>query len=258
MLRKILPTGMLVFGLLMPVASQAQEAMSFTLGRLDSAPACGARCAQFIVASGKITHATAFGYFYARKLAGDRDLPVILESPGGVVVSATFLASKWRELGVTVIVAKAEATCRWGGAGRACDPRDSEGKVRTFRLVRGAECASACPLLLAGGVRRLAMSDAKFGVHRPAIDPNSTLGQLAIRLGADDEDKANRDRDDLPAHFSAMGVDPALGRRYLDTAHDGMDWFGLEEARRFTLINAQPADLKNQPTLPAGLLSQIR
>lgn len=240
----------------LPARAQ-HEAMSFTLGRLEGAPACGAACAQFVVARGQITHGTAFNYFYIRKLSGDRNLPVILESPGGNVMTATFLAGKWREMGLTVIIAHAEATCRWGGNGRACDPKDLAGKVQTFRLAKGAECASACPMLYAGATTRLAMPDAKFGVHSPAIDPNSTFGKLASSMGETDNRHSERYRSELPDHFEQMGVSPALGRRYLETPNDKMDWLSVAEARQFGLVNAQPADLAGRPEVPPGLVEML-
>lgn len=258
MLRTALGTIFLALTVAISPACADDDAMSFTLGRLDEAPACGPGCAQFIVARGKITHATAFHYFFARKLAGDRNLPVILESPGGIVVSATFLARKWRELGVTVIVAHAEATCRFGGAGRACDPRDLDGKVQTFRLTRGAECASACPMLFAGGLYRLAMPDARFGVHRPAIDPNTTAGKIALSLGETQDRNNKRFDHELPDHFGSLGIDPDMGRRYLNTPNQSMEWMGVAEVRRYRLVNTAPEDLAGKVDLPAGLLAQIR
>ncbi|MFY8115213.1 MAG: hypothetical protein ACOVOC_13405 [Rhabdaerophilum sp.] len=251
--------GMAIAALfLASAASLANDAMTFTLGRLDSAPACGAPCAQFIVARGEISHGSAFGYFYARKRAGDRDLPVILDSPGGFVAGATFLARKWRELEVTAIVAAAEPTCRWGGNGRACDPRDADGRVQTFSLVSGGRCASACPMLLAGAVRRLAMSDARFGVHRPAINKESTAGRIALSLGGDDARLQKRIDDDLPDHFQAMGIDPRLAERYHATPNETMDWFPVAEARALGLINALPAEVAGHPALPKALLDAIR
>ncbi|WP_284177270.1 hypothetical protein [Rhabdaerophilum sp. SD176] len=252
-------TALILAALLLVLpASRANDAMTFTLGRLESAPACGAPCAQFIVARGEITHASAFGFFYARKRAGDRDLPVILESPGGYVIGATFLARKWRELDVTAIIARAEPTCRWGGTGRACDPRDAEGQVQTFRLVRGGSCASACPMLLAGAVRRLAMSDARFGVHRPAINRDSAAGRLALSLGGEDAGAGRRLDRGIPDHFSAMGIDPRLAERYHATPNETMDWFPLEEARALGLVNALPAEVAGHPALPKALLEAIR
>lgn len=257
--RLLARTGLALAALVLALsASRANDAMTFTLGRLESAPACGAPCAQFIVARGEITHTSAFGFFYARKLAGDRDLPVILESPGGFVMGATFLARKWRELEVTAIIARAEPTCRWDGNGSPCDPRDAGGKVQTFRLARGGSCASACPMLLAGAVRRLAMSDVRFGVHRPAINRDSAAGRLALSLGGEDADTRKRLDKGIPDHFGAMGIDPRLAERYHATPNETMDWFPLEEARALGLVNALPAEVAGHPALPKALLDAIR
>ena len=96
----------LELAILTAAPTRASESMTFTLGRLDRSPDCGAPCAQFIVADGQIEQFSSFSYLLARKRTGDRDLPVLLTSPGGYVAGADRIARVWRKLGVTVIVVK--------------------------------------------------------------------------------------------------------------------------------------------------------
>ncbi|MGL4974166.1 MAG: hypothetical protein ACRC56_02645, partial [Bosea sp. (in: a-proteobacteria)] len=116
--------------------------MTFTLGRLDGSPDCGVPCAQFIVAEGHIEQFSSFSYLIARKRAGDRDLPVLLNSPGGYIMGADRLARIWRKLEVTAIVAEATTVCEGLSAlrklaGGSCHPGGKEPAVPVFKLGGG-------------------------------------------------------------------------------------------------------------------------
>lgn len=224
--------------LLQAAAARADGAMTFTPGRLDGSPACGGPCAEFIVASGEITHLTSLRYLWARKLTGDRDLPVILESPGGFLIGATATARLWRRLGVAVIVARAMPSCG-SGAARPCPAADLPHGVRSFALTgEGARCASACPIMLAGAVRRMTAPGARLGVHSSRFDEDTALGRAVTSMGVTQEELRQNTEEDLVGLFEELGVDPELARRSSRTPHRSMDWLSPEEVRAYRLINA--------------------
>lgn len=225
--------------------------MTFTPGRLDGSPACGAACAEFLVAKGEIDRLTSLRFLVARKRIGDRDLPVILESPGGYLLGATLTARLWRKLGVTAIVAKAAPACGPSGP-RPCPAQDIADGVVTYRLAGGARCASACPVLFAGAVTRIAGPGAWFGVHSSRVDLDSAVGRFATNLGATQKNMAKHAERDLVSAFQEFGVDPALARRYGRTPAESMDWLNPNETLRYRLVT-DPEEARLPPRLAAAL-----
>lgn len=234
--------------------ARAQDGMSFTLGRFETSKACGAPCAEFIVAKGMITHLSAVHFMLARTLSGERDLPVILESPGGYVMGAVGLARLWRKLGVSAVVALAVPTCAHEGKDAPpCPAVDRNDGVRSFSLGFSAYCASACPVLLAGATRRAAARGAKIGVHQPAVPTDSTLGRVISSLGVKDDEAQRSSIETISRAFKEFGVDTSLAERYGGTPHSDVDWLTLAEARNYGLINADPRDLARNPRMDSFL-----
>lgn len=230
--------------------------MTFTPGRLDGSPACGAACAEFLVARGEIGHLTSLRYLLARKRVGDRNLPVILESPGGYLLGATLTGRLWRKLGVTAIVAKAVPTCGHSGS-RACPAADRADGVIAYRLAGNAKCASACPVVYAGATGRVAGPGARFGVHASSIDEDSALGRAAASLGVTSQSVAKETEEDLASIFLEFGVDPALAQRYGRTPARSMDWLKPDETLRYRLVS-KPGEAPLPPRLAAALKAARR
>jgi hypothetical protein len=234
----------LVMSLATPAPARDNEAMTFTLGRFDGSPSCGPPCAQFIVAEGQIEQFSSFSYLIARKRTGDRDLPVLLTSPGGYVAGADRLARVWRKLGVTAIIANVSAVCdtspnkKWAGA-KDCVNDPGPSAVQTFRLVRaGAKCASACTLLVAGATKRIATNSARIGLHSSHVDPNTDVARLAARLGNTNDEVVRYVEKGFRESLESLGIDPELADRATRTPSDKMEWITPEEARRYRLFNA--------------------
>jgi hypothetical protein len=86
-------------------------------------------------------------------------LPILVNSIGGSTVDAMAMGRLIRANHLAVAVAMTKIDPCAPGA-KDCGP--ARGEAVSF----GAECASACPLLLAGGVERYASPLAFIGVHQ--------------------------------------------------------------------------------------------
>ena len=147
----------------MPLASAAAaEPMAFDLLTISGpAPCAKRRCpradirADVISAEGEINNDTgdAFNAFIQQH-AGDPDFRplVLLNSPGGTVVGAMKLGLLFRQIGASVLVARARAT---EGSG-------------DLHVVSGY-CMSACVYAFFGGKRRIIPPASHLGIHRMAI-----------------------------------------------------------------------------------------
>lgn len=147
-------------------AAQADgQAMVFSIVR-NAAPGCEPNCPEWIFAEGKIVGNSPSGLKRILKQAGKRRLPVLINSPGGDIDAAIAMGRMIRARGLDTGV----STTRFKG----CTPRDpdcrlpprNQGAYSGNAYSGGAFCMSACPLMLAGGIERLASPWSYVGVHQ--------------------------------------------------------------------------------------------
>jgi hypothetical protein len=141
-----------------PRNPRALPPLELTLVR-SNASGCASDCIEWIAAQGPIGigSARAFAKFIAK--LGDRRMPVLINSPGGSVNDAIEIGRLIRAKGLSVVVARTTLDACADNA-KTCD--DRRGQADGF----GAHCASACTLVLAGGVDRFVSHWGRYvGVH---------------------------------------------------------------------------------------------
>lgn len=164
-------------------------------------------------ASGTITPGTAERFKTEIDKRGDYVKTVVLNSPGGSVSDALAMARLIRERKLDTLV---------------------EGK---------ALCASSCPLVFAGGTKRLAEPGATIGVHQ--VFAAGAPG--APRLdGAEGMAHAQRVSAECQRHLVAMGVDPRVWIHAMETPPREMFYFKPDELADLKLVttpatNRRPA-----------------
>ncbi len=132
--------------------------MRFVRVRSD-ASACQPRCPEWISAEGKIVRGSADALARVIAALGDRRLPILINSAGGSVQDAMAMGRLIRATGLAVVVARTEiAPC----APSVRDCGEARGSAESW----GAYCASACTLVLAGGVERYVSPLSFVGVHQ--------------------------------------------------------------------------------------------
>lgn len=156
------------FKLLSGVAAAEQKReppMTVVIVR-DSAADCEPLCPQWISAEGEITNATPALFRKAIQNAGKADLPVLIQSGGGDVRAAIAIGRMIRKRGLDVGVG-------WTNFRDICKPSQScklppenNGIYHGISYHTEAYCSSACPLILAGGVKRTAGWGTYIGVHQ--------------------------------------------------------------------------------------------
>lgn len=143
-----------------PAGFDQQAEMRFAVVRGQS-PGCGLTC-EWISAEGKIVPASLGGFRSVLKSLGAKRLPIYISSPGGDVNAGMAIGRLIRAKGLDVGVMKTIQIPERGevATGKA-DTRERSG----FLTPRGAFCASACTLVLAGGARRFTPAGVLVGVH---------------------------------------------------------------------------------------------
>ena len=166
-------------------------------------PACQPDCPEWISAEGIITPGTAQAFAKVVDGLGGRRLPILISSHGGSVRDALAMGLLVRSKGLVVAVARTLiANCP--EFARACP--DARGKA----IVGGAFCASACPLILAGGVERLIGPLPQVGVHQITTVEKETEGveHLTTVKKIYEQDSVDRV---VQSYLHAMGVrDPVM------------------------------------------------
>ncbi|MER8550451.1 hypothetical protein NKH41_33365 [Mesorhizobium sp. M1169] len=135
--------------------------MRFVLVR-GSNPLCNPNCPEWISAEGTITAHTAEKLRQLLDGIGDRRLPIVISSPGGDVLGALAAGRLIRERKLDIAVARTDFI--------GCEPRQADcaaedGVYSGLTVDVGGECGSACPIMLAGGVKRLVGPRAQLSVH---------------------------------------------------------------------------------------------
>ncbi|TGP52470.1 hypothetical protein EN873_14405 [bacterium M00.F.Ca.ET.230.01.1.1] len=138
--------------------------MRFVVVR-SSAPGCEPNCPEWISAEGTIDAGTPALLRRLLKTLGGRQLPIVVNSPGGNVDAALQLGRMVRKNKLDIAVGITE----FSGCSPGMNCRDNDGKDQPYSGVAhdsGAMCNSACPLMFAGGIRRVVGDWAYLGVHQ--------------------------------------------------------------------------------------------
>ncbi len=146
-------------------------------------------------------------------------------TPGSADALADFLASE-RAKSVTEIVLHSPGGSVPDATAMAHIIRDA--KLDT-RILADGYCASSCPLVFAGGVKRIADATAWIGVHQ-VFALTTQFGSLAD--GMEQAQMVSADAQDLLAEF---GVDPLVWTRAMATPKEKLYLFTPEELTKLKL-----------------------
>ncbi|TIO04445.1 hypothetical protein [Mesorhizobium sp.] len=146
-------------------ASDLGPTMRFVIVR-SSAPGCEPTCPEWISAEGSIEAGTPALFKRTLKALGGRKLPLVVDSPGGNVDAALALGRLIRKNKLDIAVGKTQFVGCLPDV-KNCKENDGKG-ARYFGspYAGGAICNSACPLMFAGGIRRVVGQWAYLGVHQ--------------------------------------------------------------------------------------------
>jgi hypothetical protein len=131
----------------------------------NSQPTCEPNCPEWIAAEGEIMDGTPSKFRAVFKQMGKRKLPIVIRSPGGSIDAALAIGRMIRERGLSVAVGYTSFS---GCApdSKSCKlPKEANGVYQGTINGDGSFCNSACPLILAGGEKRLVSNYNFLGLH---------------------------------------------------------------------------------------------
>ncbi|MBV9909720.1 MAG: hypothetical protein JOY52_19380 [Hyphomicrobiales bacterium] len=211
--------------------------------RVTSAdPACKPNCPEWLSAEGQITPGSGKAFADAIANLKGRRLPILIHSPGGSVADAGAMGELIREKGLAVAVARTLiANCP------DTSPKCPDGPGSA--ITGGAMCASACVLVLAGGVERLASLSARIGVHQITTVVSETEGLAHLKSTHKIYEQRGVDAA-VEAYLDAMGIGDPVMALMRKTWAASIRWLSPAElkASRLLTLALDPAE----PILAAG------
>jgi hypothetical protein len=165
---------------------------------MSAEAACKPNCPEWLSAEGRIEPGTAKAFADAIANLKGRRLPILIHSPGGSVADAGAMGELIRAKGLAVAVARTlMPNCP------EASPKCPDGPGAA--ITGGAICASACVLVLAGGVERLAAPSALVGVHQTTTVVSETEGLAHLKSTRKIYEQQGVDAA-VEAYLAAMGV----------------------------------------------------
>ncbi|WP_348984268.1 hypothetical protein [Mesorhizobium mediterraneum] len=143
---------------------------------------CDPNCPEWISAEGMISAQTPERLRQLLDTIGDRRLPVVINSPGGDVLGALAAGKLIRERKLDVAVARTDFI---GCEPDKADCTAEDGVYVGLTIDASGECGAACPIMLAGGVRRLVGPRAQLTVHSMGLEQRvkTYLKDMAVGPG---------------------------------------------------------------------------
>lgn len=254
--------AMLAF-LPLAVAAEAQvpgAPMQFMLVHAD--PGSGdcrpEGCVDWIAAEGMIDARSPGDLRKLLASIGNRKLPVIVNSPGGNVAAAMEMGEIIRKHGLSVAVGGTRLQSCPSGQPLCGDGWRAGAKGTIYSA--GSECLSACPFVLAAGVRRVISPFGIVGVHqaRTTYDKERIVYRLKYRIvngrkhiisrqelsrkfvGLYDSTKLSKSqRSKFLAYFREMGVDRSILDLAMSAAPTSIRLVTPDEAMKLGLMTDQ-------------------
>lgn len=156
--------------------------------------------------TGTILPGSALAFADAIEAFGEYVKVVALDSPGGSVGDALEMGRLIRARGFTTSVAA------------------------------GAMCASSCPLVFAGGKERLATAASVIAVHQIyAAAPSDVSMASRLEAAGNAMSEAQSMTAQISRYMIAMGVDPEVWLRALETPPDRLSYFSGDDLARLKL-----------------------
>src|SRR3984885_11390070 len=204
--------------------------------------ACKPNCPEWLSAEGKIELGSAKAFADAVANLKGRRLPILIHSPGGSVADAAAMGELIRANRLAVAVARTLIT-NCPEAAPKCP--DGPGAA----ITGGAICASACVLVLAGGVERLAAPSALIGVHQITTLVSETEGLAHLKSTRKIYEQRGVDAA-VEAYLAAMGVGEPVMTLMRKTWAASIRWLSLPELKdsHLTTLALDPAE----PILTSG------
>lgn len=218
-------------------ARLAKAPLTIFLAKGDK-DACGPGCETWIAVEGQFDRGAAkrFGAFVDR--LDRRDIPVFLNSPGGLTDEGIAVGRYLRKHGMSAGVAGTSAAC---GRSAECKTAMTAGHpISATWTSRDAICSSACVFALLGATARAVPDDVKVGVHSTAYFCFRENGRVMRPVGSSRDavecrKKLSARMRELSAYIADMGIKSELVTAMDSVPSSQIRFLTRDEIQRFEI-----------------------
>jgi hypothetical protein len=223
--------------------------MQVVLARLAS-PTCEPVCPEWIAMQGDIDEQTLPQIRRMLEVIGPRKLPVVIDSPGGVVNDSFTIGRLIRAKGLDVIVGKTLfKPCADGDA--QCKKMKPTAAHEAIPSTSPGRCASSCAFILAAGMRRYVGQQAFVGVHQirtvrtevlrryrvwtreqsgvPVVTKRELVSEKQLGERVVNTKLSDRVYDRISKYFAEMGIGPKITALLKATPPTEIHWISRQD-----------------------------
>jgi hypothetical protein len=175
----ILAVSGLILGILPAKGKEALDPPMRAAIVTSKGDACGTSCPSWIMLEGRITEATPKLLKSVLQKPQAANLPILISSSGGSVTAAMAMGRMIRKGKHDVIVSRTKLEGCAETAKTCTIPKNPKSALNGIPTETRAFCNSACPLVLAAGVKRVASDDVFIGLHQ--VKTNWTQDKIVYR-----------------------------------------------------------------------------
>ncbi len=224
-------------------ARLAKSPLTFFVAKGDK-DACGPGCDTWIAVNGQFDQGAAARFAAFVKRLDQGDLPVFLNSPGGLtdegIAFGRFLRNNKMRAGVAASAAECAASAECKTAMAAGQP------VAATWKGQDAICSSACLFALLGAAERAVPPGVKLGVHSTAYFCFREDGRVMRPVGSSKDavecrSKLSARMRQLTRYIAEMGISRELVAVMDSVPSSRIRYLTRDEIRRFEIEKAGPA-----------------
>jgi hypothetical protein len=176
-----------------------------------AADECGPGCDTWIAAFGEIDSGAAARMQRFLDRLGKHEMPIFIQSPGGLTLRATAMGELLRTRKLAIAVGRTvPVACGDKPYTAECNKIRQSGERVASNLKTNGICASACVYMILGGAKREVAWDAALGVHSSKVVLSRNGRQVRNVPQSLIRDAQRREAAMIDRYVSKMGIAPEL------------------------------------------------
>src|SRR5262245_9375356 len=213
-------------------ASQTPMVFYLARGEPDS---CGPTCSEWIVAEGRFEESSVQRLRTLLSRMGNRKLPVLFHSTGGLATTAMEIGRLLREREMTAGVYQTIPGGCAGASEQACRALKQSGQVLPATLRNVARCASACVFALIGAKVRQVPPGARLGIHsvKLVVEWGTAPGYSGRQMESYEKKRLVEINAKHRRYVQEMKVDDRLFDLILQVPHESIHYLSRDEIVQF-------------------------
>ncbi len=196
--------------------------------------ACGPGCSEWIAAEGYFDASAPERLRAVLGRAGNRNLPIYFQSPGGFIDEAMVIGRLLRDRGMTAGVARTIPDACVTKNITACRAAKRSGQILNARFVGiGAGCNSACVYALIGAKVRDVPPGARVGIHSSKLARTGGPPIAAPLADVMSWARLQTANADLRTYIHVMQIDDGLFRALMKVPHERVRILSRDEIAHY-------------------------